>query len=343
MVRGHWSSIIVGLALITLALVLAGCSGAPFPGTDPDDGPPPPPEGTAEIDGVVVDSENPNTLIAGATVTPVADGVSDAPAATTNSAGQVSLDRLPAGGVTLQVRFPLTGTYQAMDIRVDTQSNTTTQTTIAALRAAATPPTSVTLNPSSATVDIGGQVLFTADVRVSGVPVDITPSFSLIGEVGTLSAAGMFRGTRVGTGDVKAFFPAASATADVEVVGPQPPRLGTLSVSPTDLPAGGGNVRIAISATDGDGVVSVRAEIVTLNHATISWDLVLDPAGNERDGSWISIFPAPPNDNPISPDGVQLDQRYNVRVRATDRSGASTTSPFAEFVVVGLESPPPPP
>jgi hypothetical protein len=157
-----------------------------------------------------------------------------------------------------------------------------------------------------------------------------------------LRSSGLFTATKVGTGKVSAFVPEASATTSVQVTGPQAPRLGTLSVSPANLPADGGDVRIAVSATDGDGVSSVKAEITTLNQPTVKPSLYLE-TGNERDGSWAIVYPVGANSNPIGADGVQLDQTYSVRVTATDRRGTSSKSGWMDFVVAGLEAPPSPP
>lgn len=343
MVRGQAALALVGLILIALTTGLFGCGGggATFPPDGGEPPVPPPVEGTARIEGVVVDSQNTATLIVGAQVV-VRDSSTDKPAVVTDSAGRFLLEKLPAGGVTLLVTFPSTAAYQAMAVRVDTVAQNTTHVTIAALRSGATPPNSVTLTPANVEIDIGGEVQFDADVRAYGVPVNISPSFALVGDIGTLLPSGLFTATRVGTGKVTAFFPSASATATVEVTGPRPPQLGTLSVSPANLPADGGDVRIAISATDGDGIASVQAIISTLNQPpSTSW-LTLE-SGSIRDGSWAGTFRAPANSNPIGPDGVQLEQRYSVRVRVVDRSGTAVMSRWLDFVVAGLEPPPSPP
>ncbi|MBM3471768.1 MAG: carboxypeptidase regulatory-like domain-containing protein [Armatimonadetes bacterium] len=344
MIRGRWTSIIVGTALITLAAGIVGCgSGAGFPGGGgPPPPPPPPAQGTASIQGVVVDSQNTATRIAGAEVRLAADGQADRACVLTDGNGSFRLDKLQAGGVNVEVTFPSTPTYQAMIVPVDTVKDKTTVVTIAALRSGVTPPTSVTLSPSDAQVDVGGEVQFDADVRIYGVPANIVPSFSLLGDIGTLLPSGLFTATKVGTGEVTAFFPQASVSANVEVIGPRVPQLGTLAVSPTNLPADGGPVRIAISATDGNGIARVEAKIVTLNKAPGTLVLLLD-SGNDRDGSWAGTFTAPANSNPIGWDGVQLDQRYSVQVKVTDRSGTSTKSGWVDFVVAGLEAPPGPP
>jgi hypothetical protein len=344
MIRGRWSSIIVGTALIALAVGIIGCGGgAGFPGGGgPPPPPPPPAQGTASIQGIVVDSQNTATRIVGAEVRLAADGQTDRASVLTDGNGSFTLSKLDAGGVNLRVTFPSTPAYQAMVVPVDTVANKTTTVTIAALRSGATVPTYVTLSPASAQIDIGGEVQFDADVRVYGVPVNIAPSFSLQGDVGTLLPSGLFTATKVGTGAVKAFFPQASVSANVEVIGPRPPQLGTLSVSPASLPADGGPVRVAISATDGNGIASAEAKIVTMNRAPSTLILTLD-SGSILDGSWAGTFPAPANSNPIGSDGVQLDQTYSVQVTVRDRSGTSTKSAQPDFVVAGLEAPPGPP
>jgi len=344
MIRGHRPAIIVGVAFIALVVALGGCgSGTGLPGGNPPPPPPPPPAaGTATIDGVVVDSETPTVEIAGAQVVVAAEAAADAPAVVTDGAGRFRLTKLAAGGVELDVTFPSTPAYQAMRVTVDTAEKTTTCVSIAALRDEASTPTSLTLSPAQAQIDVGGEVQFIANVQSYGAPMNVTPSFSLIGNIGTLSASGLFEATKVGTGDVTAFFPGAAAQATIQVTAPAPPKLGTLSVSPGNLPADGGEVYISLSTTDGDGIAGAQAEIATLGRSTVKRALVLE-TGNERDGSWATIYPVPANGNPIGPDGVQLEQRYSVRVRVTDKSGASSTTKWADFTVAGLEPPPGPP
>ncbi|MBM3500127.1 MAG: hypothetical protein FJX74_15835, partial [Armatimonadetes bacterium] len=340
MIRGQWPAVIVGLALIALAVALGGCgSGSGIGGGNPPPPPPPPPAaGTATIDGVVVDSQVPTVAIPGAQVVVAADAAADAPAAVTDGAGRFKLQKLAAGGVQLDVTFPSTGAYQAMRVTVDTAQKTTTFVTIAALRDEASTPTSLALSPTQAQVDVGGEVQFTAQVQSYGVPMNVTPSFSLIGDVGTLTASGLFRAAKVGTGNITAFFPGATADATVRVTAPAAPRLGTLSVSPGSLPAEGGNVYISLSTTDGDGIAGALAEITTLGRPTIPRALILE-SGSPKDGSWATIYPVPANSNPIGTDGVQLEQRYSARVRVTDNSGASSTTQWADFTVAGLEPP----
>jgi hypothetical protein len=342
MIRGQWPAIIVGVALLALIVAIGGCGSGGGLGPAPPPPPPPPAGGTATVQGVVVDSQNTATVIPGAQVTVADAAAADAPAVVTDGAGRFKLEKLAAGGVDLDVTFPSTGLYQAMRVSVDTEAKTTTFVSIAALRSSTSTPTSLTLSPSNAQTDVGGEVQFVASVQSYGVPLSITPSFSLIGDVGTLTASGLFRATKIGSGDVVAFFPAVLASATVQVTAPAPPKLGTLSVSPGSLPADGGDVFIALSATDGDGIAGAQAEITTLGKPTEKRSLILE-AGSEKDGSWAAIYRAPANSNPIGPDGNQLDQRYSVRVKVTDKSGASTTTQWVDFTVVGLEPPPGPP
>lgn len=342
MVRGRWPSIIVGIALLAVMAVLAGCGGdgIPIPGTPGGGGPPPPPPaGTAAVEGKVVDSENVRTVIAGAEVRLVGEN----PAVATDGSGRFALKELPAGSVTLRVTFPSNASYQPMDLSVPTAAHQTTHVTIAALHDDVAAPTSVTLAPAAAQVDIGGDLQFTADVRLYGSPVSLMPSLSLLGDIGTLTPSGRFTATKIGTGTVTAILETTSATATVEVVASQPPQLGTLSVSPNSLPDEGGWVRIAIAVKDGDGVKDdpegVIAQIEKPNRR-IQEVALRRETGTVRDGSWGVEWKAPANNNPPGPDGTQLEQRYSVRVKVTDRTGVVVLSKWETFVVAGVEPPP---
>lgn len=337
------SPVLVGAIIVTIAL-LAGCSGNPpsrtLPGSEqPGPGPaPPPPPGTATIQATVVDATNVGVTINGALVAVVGTTIS----ALSDAQGAVALNAVPGGSVTLDVSFPSTGAYRSLQLVVGTVAGTVTQLSIAAVPTSTTPPNGIFLNPAAETIDIGGQVQFDADVRMFGVPVSVMPSFSLVGEIGTLLPSGLFVATAIGTGVVTAQVEGASDTSTVEVVGSRDPRLGTLSVSPNSLPAEGGQVRIAITATDGDGIQTVIAEIERPNRSLSPLPLLLE-TGTTLDGSWGGSYFAPANDSPPSSTGVQPEQTYSVRVIARDNSGASAYSDWADFSVAGLESPPGPP
>ncbi|MGQ9731750.1 MAG: carboxypeptidase-like regulatory domain-containing protein [Candidatus Zipacnadales bacterium] len=339
MARGHFPVLICMVAMLVLIMLLGGCGGdgGPLPGTGGTPPPPPPVVGSAVVQGIVVDATDVTIRIPGAQITVEGSGVG----VVSDANGAFRLTQLDAGGVTLAVTFPSRPAYQAMRIVVDTKANTTTFVSIAALPAEAQKPNSVTLKPGEATIDIGGELQFTADVRVFGVPVDYTPSYSLIGSAGTLAANGLFTATRVGTAIVGAHFEGASDTSTVTVVGPRAPQLGTLNVSPVSLPSEGGTVRIAISVTDGDGVSSVEAEVEKPNRSIEKVPLARE-YGTNRDGTWAESYSVGPNTNPPAPDGTQLPQTYSVRVRARDASGASATSQWIDFTVAGVEQPPAP-
>jgi hypothetical protein len=286
----------------------------------------------------VVDATNVGTVINGALIAVVGTALNGL----TDAQGNVALTNVPEGGATLDVSFPSTGAYQGLQVSVDTAANAVTQVRIAAVPTGTAAPNAVILTPANETIDIGGQILFQVDVRTFGIPVNVMPSLSLIGDIGTLLPSGLFLASQVGTGEVTAHVEGVTDTSAVEVVAPRPPRLGTLSVSPTALPADGGQVRIAVTATDGDGVQSVVAEIEPPTRAVFSLPLALE-TGTSLDGSWGVVYVAGPNDNPPDPSGVQLEQRYSVRVTARDNQGATTTSQWVDFAVAGLQAPPGPP
>jgi hypothetical protein len=355
MYRGQRLSVLL-VAIIVIIALLAGCSGNPPSRTLPDINPPgpgpqPPVVGTATIQATVVDATNVGAAIEGALVAVVGtaiNGLSDAQ-------GALTLTGVSDGWATLDVSFPSTGAYQATQLVVETVANAVTQVTIAAVPTSQTPPNSVILSPANETIDIGGQVQFTADVRAYGAPVSLMPSLSLVGDIGTLLPSGLFVATQMGTGEVTAHVEGATDTSTLQVVASRPPRLGTFSVSPTSLPPEGSDlppvgiidpndipVRISIAATDGDGIQTMTAEIERPNRSLMTLPLALE-GGTARDGSWGGSYYAPPNNNPFDSSGTQLPQTYSVRVVARDASNAVTYSDWTDFEVAGLEAPPVPP
>ncbi len=322
------------LCSLLLGCLVAGCSSGGLPA-----GPAPPPPATAAISGTVVDATDPTEGVSGAVITVQGGGVR--PVTTTSAQdGGFSLGSLPAGTLTLDAVFPgLTAAYQPLSISVQTTANTTTTVVLAALPVLQTPGDFISISPASLTIDIGGRCPFGANVRRAGIRVSLSPSWWVTGGIGTISPTGGFVAATTGTGQVVATTGLASASAQVTVVGPRPPELGILQVSPATLESDGGNVRIATMASDGDGVTGVMASIELPTRAIVSLTLTRE-SGNEYNGTWASEYAAPPNTAPTDPAGGQPAQLYGVKVMATDASGASAESDWKNFTVAGLEAPP---
>ncbi len=326
--RDPRSSLLWALAIIVIGGYLSGCG--------EEGGNLPPIRGTARIQGIVVDAVNPAQRIAGATIRAgQAEQVSDA-------SGAFAFTRLNQGTVQLAVSFQPGAGYRAAQLNVPTVSGKVTQVIVAAVPEAVNSPDNVSLDPTSGQVEVGGQVQFTATVTALGLPSPCTPSFALTGGVGAITAAGLFTATAQGTGVVTASAGAASATATITVVAVTGPRLGTLSVSPSSLPAEGGQVRIALTATSVAGIIAVTAAIEHPDGLTENVALRLG-TGTHTDGTWVKARSVPANSNPTDSEGHQLPQTYNVQVTARDGQNRLATSASVSFTVVGLEPPPPPP
>jgi len=344
MYRGRALRVVLIVSLAALIVMLAGCGGSNgprLPGVVPPGGGAGgvvPPAGTAAVAGTVIDAQNVGTRLVGVLVAVLGFGQP----ILTDAAGNFIITGVPPGQRTLDISFPSTGLYQAMRITIDTVANQTTTVTISALGTNVNVPNSVTIAPSNPSVDIGGEIAFTADARSLGVPANVAPTYSVLGGVGTILPDGRFTALAIGTGTVTAHFPDASAAATVTVVGARAPNLGILNVSPNALPSNGGNVRIAVTATDGDGIKSAVAQLELPNRTLITMPLSRE-TGTTKDGSWGGTYNAGANTNLPGPDGKQLEQRYSVRVIVEDNSSAITNSVWVDFVVASVDAPPPPP
>jgi len=336
------SSILWALTIIAIGLYCSGCGGlAPgHMGGGGGGGNPPPVNGTARIQGIVVDGTNPAQRLAGAIIR-----VGEAQQ-TSDAFGAFAFAHLNAGIAQLGVSFPPGTGYRPAELTVPTASGEVTQVTVAAVPEAINSPDSVSISPTSAQVDVGGQAAFTLTVTALGLPSACQPSLSLSGGIGNVTPTGVFTATAQGTGLLTAAVGAASATATITVVAPTGPHLGTLSVSPNTLPADGGQVRVAITATDGTGITSVVAtvEYPDLTRETVA---LRREAGTPTDGTWATAIDVPANSNPTDSQGHQLPQTYHVKVTARDARGKLAVSPpgdqWATITVAGLEPPPPPP
>jgi len=57
--------------------------------------------------------------------------------------------------------------------------------------------------------------------------------------------------------------------------------------------------------------------------------------------TFAATFHAPANDNRPTALGIQAPENYSAHVLVTDRSGQSNGSEFIDFVVRGIDAPPP--
>lgn len=334
MKRLLWPTLFATLMLV--ALTLSGCGGGGEDGG-------PPVVATGSLSGRVVPANAVSAGIAGAEVTIVtsAAGVGTAQTLTalTDSQGNYTLSGVPVGPQTVMAARTSDTTFRSQTIpNVPISAGATTRLNIALLRLDQAEPTSVQLSPDSAVVDLNGQAKFSGAAGTSG----ITPTYLIVGDIGTVSPNGLFTGTRVGTGELRAYSGSATASADIEVTGPRAPGVTSLLLSPTEFASGGGTLTITAAANDGDGIASVVAEVFPPASSAVRLDMAL-AAGNAKDGTYRVTFNVPANSNVPNSSGVQAPMKYSVRVVATDGTGATTTTGFTDVTVAGLRPPPPPP
>lgn len=329
-----WPSLLATVMLA--ALTLSGCGGG-------GDGAGPPVVATGTVSGRVVQADNVAAGIANAEVTLVTTGTAGLDAAQaltarTDSQGNYTLTGVPVGQQTIIASRSSDAVYRSQTVPgVPVLANQTTRLNIALLRQDQPEPTSIRLSPASVVVDLNGQAKFSGVVDGGSG----TPTYVIVGDIGRISPNGLFTGTQVGVGQLKAYAGSASATAEIEVVGPRPPEVSSLLLSPTEFASGGGTLTITAAINDGDGIASAVAEIYAPAQDVTRLDMTLT-AGNAKDGTYRVSFDVPANSNVPDSSGVQAPMNYSVRVVATDGSGATGTSAFVDLTVAGVRPPPPP-
>jgi len=335
--------------MVVIVALILGCGGD---GGQPDGGGPPPATGTATLQGAVCAANNLAQTLGGVTVSVPAAQRS----VTTGADGSFFMQNLPDGSLIVQVDTPTYPAYDSATVQVDLVADQTTTVNIAVLPLDAPDPVQILLDPLQATIDLNGKVLYRSQLVAANNQVipGVQPTWVVIGGVGSITTRGVFTAQQVGAGQVKAVAGNIERVASVVVVAPRPPQITTFLVNPTVLPASGGDVYVSTAATDGDGISAgnVKAEVFAPGNQITSIDMTVtnpatalpsDDVASFLDASYGATFSAPANSNQPTAGGIQAPQNYSVRVRVTDRTGATTTSAFTDFVVQGIDQPPPPP
>ena len=217
---------------VMFVALLGGCGGGGPTGPVV----PPPPTGTAQIQGEVRAADNLNLPLSYAQLTAQPAAV----ATTASAAGAFSLSNLPAGDIILSVNPLHQPNYQAATVIVPVESGKTTYVTVALLPTGVEAPTQITIAPANASVEVGGAINFGSTVRtVSGV-IAVNPTWLITGGVGVINAYGHFQAQTVGTETVTAISGGISASTSVTVIAAQPPDISTVIISPLSLPPSGG-------------------------------------------------------------------------------------------------------
>lgn len=330
-------------AVLALTFLLSGCGGGGGGGENP----PPPVGNTATVRGMVVQADNPAIGLGGASVQALGFASSVASAQTTvlaqttaDAQGNFVLANVPVGVVTILVDTTNEAAYGSQSISgLELSAGDDVRLTVTVLPVGEAAPALLYLTPNNATIDPGGIVRFSASVTSSSGLLDLTPSFLLSGDVGVVNAEGEFVAGSPGDGHLVAVCGTARATADIHVTEPRAPEITTFLVAPLSLPATGGSTTITVAANDGDGITQVEAEVYGPGGDVDT--APLPPVSGTLETYRLN-YPLPPNSNIPDATGHQAEQKYSIRVKATDGSGAQTTTDFVDVKVVGIDTPPPP-
>lgn len=328
---------------LTVALValLAGCGG----GSSSTPAPAPTPTGTAAISGVVVDASNTSSTLPSAVVHVAVNNAST----TTGSSGSFGFSDLPAGTTTLTVDPGPGESFFSSTVSVPLASGQTTSVVVTMVPLGLGVPTRITIAPSGASVDPGGQQQFTALIYAGSTQLNIEPSWIVQGGIGTIDSSGLFTGSAQGAGSVIASVGDVTSTASVSVTGPQPPKIWSSFIDPMTLPPAGGLATMTLHASDGDGIKSATVEIVPVGGNPMYFAMYRT-AGTDKDGTW--VFPVigqtatylfPLNTNVPDSTGTQAPMDYDVRFTVTDNTNAQTVTDFYQVEVSGVVAPPSPP
>lgn len=333
------------VALLVAALTLVGCGGGSNSGNGPG-----PVVDLGSLSGRVVHADNVDVGLSGASVSVlndrnvvVATGVADA-------AGNFIILSVPVGRVSVLVETPNEAVYGSQSVPgLTILKNTRTTLTISVLRSVDAAPTDIALSPSSATVDLHGQVSFTAHIMSGADTLSVTPIFLASSGIGVIDRNGVFTSTQTGVGTVTAICGNMTATATVTVVASRPPEVTEFLVAPLKLKNAGGWVYVTASANDGDGVAAVKAEIYAPDGSVTARNLTFNPASTDTYQLYTDLpagshlgYHLPANGNEPDANGFQAPQRYSIRVVATDNTGHATNTDFVDVTVAGLDAPPPP-
>lgn len=331
--------------IVSAAIISAGCDG--------DNDVPPPQPGTATLTGKVVGADNITVGLANAEV--FVEGTQRS--TTTGPGGNYTIENLPAGDHHVEVRTPLLEAYGIARAVVPLAAGETTRVNLAVLPIDIPMPRRIRIEPESVTVDVNrvmtyrAQILGPNDVVLEG----LAPTWVVRGSVGEITTDGKFTALMVGAGQITAYAGEAHRAAQVVVEEPRAPEISSFQVNPRSLPATGGEIFVSASVSDGDGVRlrDVRLEIIPTGEEPIHLPMeVANPdtavplpglPNTYLEASFQATWAAPPNQNPYDARGVQPSKDYSVNLTVRDRSGRTSHSEVIEFVVQGIDPPPPTP
>lgn len=342
------SRLAIVLALIALVL-MAGCGGS---GSGDDGNPPTPPAtDTGTVTGRVVKADSPTDPIPSSLVKINAGGTIYS--ATTDNLGEFTLANIPVGDGTIDITAETTNnpdyTNQTLE-NVTIVKNQLTSVTIAVLPLTAGTPFSILVSPGQATVDLNGQVQFSATIESASGELDIQPSWYVVSQIGAIDRNGLFTGLAVGTTSVVAYTGTITDSADVLITASRAPQITSVLIDPDDLDAAGGMFSITAAINDGDGLRSVTAQMVDPLNAVTEIPMPLVAGTSSKDGTFRANIYIDPNDIRSNQEDATQPLTYSIRVIAEDNDingstgfGNRTYSDFYDVVVAGIDEPVPPP
>lgn len=137
----------------------------------------------------------------------------------TDAQGRYTLRNVPGGSATIVVEPPEGSNFNPIQFDV-----TAPDAGEVAIRVTLLPTTvsvaSVIVDPTSATLSVGEQQSFTATVLdTQAQEVQVTPTWAVVGDIGTVNGDGLFTATTAGSGHVVAIVGTQSGSATVTVEG----------------------------------------------------------------------------------------------------------------------------
>lgn len=340
----------IACVAICLAVVFAGCGGDGGPPLERPDQPEPP-SGKASIVGWVVSAQDTSVAIPGAQVSANPPSVTQQAGA----GGAFRLQNLPAGQIQVTVQPSVGQAYWPAQFTVTTVEGQETEVVVALIPDSAAVPDRITVQPNQFSLDPGSLQTFTVMMWAGSVRSSLAPTWVVEGGVGTMGPprVGVFHALKTGEGRIVAVVGTQTSESKVTVTAPQPPRIWSVFIDPTQLPATGGSSTFTVHATDGDGIKRVRADIYKPDGSHTSIYLDRAAGGVQNGTKWVDAtftksYTFPRNIATPDPLGNQPVQTYDLRFQVEDNTGATTSKNTAtgeewyQVTVLGLEPPPPP-
>ncbi|MCD6359837.1 MAG: carboxypeptidase regulatory-like domain-containing protein [Armatimonadetes bacterium] len=341
---------LTGVVIVTAALTV-GCGGGGNGGGGGGGGGQPAPAGTAVLTGTVVAADNVAAGLANAVVSVLGTGKS----VTADATGAFRIDGLPSGQFTVEAQTPTHADYGTTRVPADFTNGQTTTINLAVMPEGTLEPVQILLDPITAVIDLNAHINYRTQVVAENNVVipNIEPTWVVSGGIGTITPDGVFTGRQVGNGTVTAYAGNVQRQATVQVNPPGPPQITSFQLNPRSISAGGGDVYISAAISDGDGIniADVQVEIFGPGEQPIVLGMTIpNPEAAEQcenqvgcytRATFATTFHAPANDNQPTAAGIQAPENYSAHIVVMDRSGQTSTSSFIDFVVMGIDAPPP--